>query len=324
VTELAKADTALFNPARKGDTVPGLIQLDFLTADTDGDTITDGADDNDHDGLSNIEEITAGDDGTTTDPEDPSSGSTDCDADGTPNSADGDDDNDGLSDALEQSVNLSQCNKDTDGDGIEDGFEYWSAVDLNDHNVPYPGKKPYPNALDGSDAGADFDGDGLKDSDEFAAWNLYGGRVLPAGPGQTFPYSGGRQVSSAATGAGGSDYDQNGRLTDDERDADNDGIANWVELARGGAWLGAGCVTAGRYSNCGAGSVPNGDTFAGGTYPGFFNPDWLDPDTDGDGVGDLGDDQDHDGVSNSTEIATQTNPVDPCDPNPESPTCPQH
>src|SRR3954454_14160992 len=41
----------------------------------------------------------------------------DCDGDGTPDIVDGDDDNDGLSDAIEAAVHTNACNKDTDGDG---------------------------------------------------------------------------------------------------------------------------------------------------------------------------------------------------------------
>jgi hypothetical protein len=45
--------------------------LNYLDPDTDGDGINDGADDNDFDGLSNLEEITAGVDGYYTEPQDP-------------------------------------------------------------------------------------------------------------------------------------------------------------------------------------------------------------------------------------------------------------
>jgi hypothetical protein len=357
VTELAKADSDNFNPSRKAATVAGLIQLDWLTADTDGDTIADGADDNDHDGLSNLEEITSGDDGTTTDPEDPASGSTDCDADGTPNSADGDDDNDGMSDTLEKSVNLSQCNKDTDGDGIEDGFEYYSALDLNGNALPYPGSRPYPNALDGSDAGTDFDGDGLKGSEEFAAWNLYGGRVLPAAAGQSFPYSDGNQTSTAPANVGAMDLDGNARITDDEKDADSDGLPNWVELAKtesaystssGCAFVSSTGPAPTHYSNtftsCDGGVtiLPNGNTFGnaivtGSTVNGTKPPAWLVTqlmnflvsDTDGDGINDGQDDNDFDGISNLQEITAGTDgfytePQDPCDPDVNARACPLH
>src|SRR4051794_2869796 len=41
-------------------------------------------------------------------------------------------DGDLLSNALEATLGTDPCKKDTDGDGVEDGFEYKSAVDLND------------------------------------------------------------------------------------------------------------------------------------------------------------------------------------------------
>jgi len=333
------------------DKVPGLIQLDWLAADSDGDAINDGADDNDHDGLSNLEEITLGDDGHTTDPEDPTSGSTDCDADGIPNSADSDDDNDGLPDTLEQTRKLSQCNNDTDGDGVGDGFEYYSALDLNGNALPYPGKKPYPNALDGNDAISDYDGDGMTNAEEFAAWNLYGGGVLPGAAGQSFPHSDGNQRSTAPNGPGAMDLDNNGRISDDEKDPDGDGLPNWAEMAKGDAVAGSGCTfvpttgpTTTHYGNaftdCGAGPMPNGQTFgdiinkttAGAAAPPFDatnHLDYLDPDSDGDGVSDGADDLDYDDVSNLEEITAGVDgyysaPVDPCDPNEDSRICPIH
>jgi hypothetical protein len=263
----------------------------------------------------------------------------DCDSDGTPDSTDTDDDNDGLSDDLEAQIHTDPCKKDTDGDGAEDGFEYYSAQDLNANAVPYPGKRPYPNALDSSDAGKDFDGDGLTNLEEYSAWNLYGGRVLPSGPGQSFPYSDGNQTSPVDPGVGGADFDTNGRITDEEKDADGDGLANWIELAKGsttdvgliafGSWTkpnGTTCGQSGgpRYQDCGGGPIANGNTFTDGSYPSYFVPNWLDPDSDGDGINDGADDQDHDDLSNLTEIANKSNPVDPCSPNPESRTCAEH
>ena len=91
----------------------------------------------------------------------------DCDGDGQLNSADPDDDNDLLADAQELALKLDPCSGDSDGDGVEDGFEYQSAIDLNNDDyqhanyvTPFPGKTPYPNPLF-ADADVDYDGDGL-------------------------------------------------------------------------------------------------------------------------------------------------------------------
>jgi hypothetical protein len=73
----------------------------------------------------------------------------DCDGDGQVNRIDTDDDNDLLSDELEERYDLDGCKADTDGDGVEDGYEYQSARDLNDDEhqsandyIPYPEKRP--------------------------------------------------------------------------------------------------------------------------------------------------------------------------------------
>ena len=83
------------------------------------------------------------------------------------NRVDLDDDNDLLTDGLEVGAQADPCVGDTDGDGVEDGYEYQSAVDLNNDDyqqpnvaIPYPGKRPYPNPLF-KDADLDYDGDAL-------------------------------------------------------------------------------------------------------------------------------------------------------------------
>ena len=70
-------------------------------------------------------------------------------------------DDDKLPKDLELKYALDPCKADTDGDGSQDGWEYWAAKDLNAKAIPYPGKKPYPNPLQGGDTGYDFDGDSL-------------------------------------------------------------------------------------------------------------------------------------------------------------------
>ena len=101
------------------------------------------------------------------------------------------------------------CLKDTDGDDIEDGFEYRSAVDLNDdefqsHNtsLPYPGKRPYPNPLDPSDPDVSYDGDTLTQGEEQALWRY----AVSLGAARTLSpleYSDGEQHSKFARGSDG-------------------------------------------------------------------------------------------------------------------------
>jgi hypothetical protein len=84
--------------------------------------------------------------------------------------------------------------------------------------------------------------------------------------------------------------------------------------------------------------MANGNTFTAPakTITGSTTPTWspnplnyLDADSDGDGVTDGADDQDFDGASNLEEIQPGvdtflSHPQDPCDPNPDARTCPTH
>lgn len=211
-------------------------------------------------------------------------------------------DHDGMSNALELKVGTDPCLADTDGDGIPDGYEYESAIDYNSRALPYPGKRPYPNALDPTDVNIDHDGDGLTLLDEYQAWKTYGGSRFPlvfssAGT-QT---SGGYQP--APTGAlAYLDGNGDGQLTDDEKDYDGDGLPNWTE--RYGQmtpeWWAA------KYDK----ETPYG-------LSRYAQTDWLNPDTDGDGLPDGADDVDHDGYSNLQEYDREraglwTNPFNPC------------
>jgi Bacterial TSP3 repeat len=260
-----------------------------------------------------------------------------------------DDDGDGLANALEISIGTNPCAADSDGDGVTDGFEYRSALDLNNgvpsQSLPYPGKRPYPNPLDATDAGTDFDGDGLTLADEYGLWRY----TVAHGAGASLDhltYSDGLKYSETIPAASYPqmldfeqylvntgrtqvtypdgvtaqllDTDRNGTidstvqgsqlhtetsyldthgvsglpipdglLSDDERDEDGDGLSNWVELHGPllPSWY------AGTY---------NGDHAYTIKYAGT-NP--TDPDSDGDGVRDGADDQDHDGVPNFDEVS---------------------
>lgn len=279
--------------------------LDWLSPDSDGDGIPDAADDVDHDGISNGAEylgmIAAPFKARKLAPLDacvPSYdnaacliGASDMDGDGLINAVDDDDDGDGLSDTLEATIGTNPLAFDTDGDGVSDGFEYFSAKDLNRSNLPYPGKRPYPNPLDGTDGKLDFDGDSLTQIQEYDAWlfTSCGGHVTDATYANChliFPltYSDGNQKTDGTT-------------SDANRDVDGDGLANWLEangpLSSPDWWT--------KYINtvgvkCDATYVES--PYAGPVYQGL---NFTDPDTDGDGVPDGADDIDHDGYTNLQE-----------------------
>jgi hypothetical protein len=288
----------------------------------------------------------------------------DCDGDGIPNAQDSDDDNDLLPDDTEKTLGTDPCLADTDHDGVDDGFEYRSAVDLNDDDfqqpntsLPYPGKRPYPNPLDPSDAGTDYDGDSLTLSEEQSLWRYTIANGAPRDLAQ-LTYSDGEQYTMSVRAANGRrmptlgaagyakqasflswassagyrqvilpdgapwydgskqnsyglldanrdgaestsrlpgyfvaestyyDVNQDGWLSDDERDEDGDGLTNYDELH--------GRMTPGFWNSCyGERSFP---VAYAGTSP-------TDPDSDGDGILDGADDQDHDGIPNVMELS---------------------
>jgi len=286
----------------------------------------------------------------------------DCDGDGTINRFDADDDNDLLSDADEAGINklLNACAADTDGDGVEDGYEYQSARDLNDDEnqspnayTPYPRKLPYPNALDGTDEHVDHDGDDLTLVEEFKLWNY----TIAAGAPRTLAgltYSAGQQYSVSLPGGGArtptleytnydkhnaflawarsagyesvrlsalsddewwnggglfniGDFDRDGtvesagpwdeatyynhlggtKLDDSERDEDADGLTNWAETR--------GCMQQSYWT-----ALYKKEAAYPLTYPGTRHDD---PDTDGDGIRDGADDEDHDDIPNVMECS---------------------
>ena len=288
-----------------------------------------------------------------------------------------DHDNDLLSNQREIEIGTDPCLLDTDGDGIEDGYEYKSARDLNDDEfqdpnsfLPYPGKRPYPNPLDPSDRNLDFDGDSLSLLNEHTLWK-YGiahgfaqhtltplyysdgeqysqsergtdGRRVPTlsavgyerqqnfldwasdhgyrnvelsdGPPWwgfditditrnsygllDFNRRDGEEVDAVRPGDPGDpgyvrsevyyyDYDNDGLLSDDERDEDADGLTNFDELRSR--------MTSEYWAACYTGERP---------FPIIYDGTYATvADSDGDGVRDGADDQDHDDVPNIMEMS---------------------
>jgi IPT/TIG domain len=294
--------------------------------------------------------------------------------------SDADHDDDLLSNAVELQYGTDPCLKDTDRDGTLDGWEFYAAKDLNIKAVPYPGNRPFPNPLDPTDAKLDFDGDGLSASEEFRAWVVTGSSFLPEKVGGTdlespLGYSDGTKFSRAGETPTAPawrgplyglaapaqpfpatfDMHNDAPWHDDERDADGDGLANWLE----------------------ADSGPKGPEYQKGYWAqeAFAVPDWpqvketcpqpagfyglrpfakldlADRDVDGDDLLDGEDDQDNDDLSNIVELyeivsdldgdgqascvpgaASMTfggesrlvNAFNPCAPNPASRTCPDY
>jgi len=315
------------------------------------------------------------------------------DGGGTPDvcNDDADHDNDLLPNSLELAIGTDPCLADTDNDQMSDGWEYWSAKDLNVKAVPYPGKKPFPNALDPSDGGPagatfsniDFDGDGLTTLEEYRAWRYTGSSFVEAKTGGTdlespLGYSDGTKFSRAGEAPGVPAWQSaafglappaqpfpatfnlwgDAAWHDDERDADGDGLSNWLESARG---PGRASYWTGFWKVPSRAIEPWAKEAYCGERPGTFEErpfadlDLADRDVDGDTLLDGEDDQDNDDVTNITELyevvydldgngngawcgkaagAIPTisfggadraiNPFNPCAPDPASRTCPPY
>jgi hypothetical protein len=253
-----------------------------------------------------------------------------------------DHDGDLLPNSLELSIGTDPCLADTDNDQMSDGWEYWSAKDLNVKAVPYPGKKPFPNALDPSDGGGagatfsniDFDGDGLTTLEEYRAWRYSGSAFDPSKVGgldleSPLGYSDGTKFSRAGETPGvpawrsasygmappaqsfPATYDLNDdpQWSDDERDADGDGLSNWLESARGPGhvsyWPAYWKVPGREIDPWKKGSYcapPNQQRPGAFDERPFADLDLADADVDGDTLLDGEDDQDNDDYTNITEL----------------------
>jgi hypothetical protein len=323
--------------------------LDWLTPDSDGDGIRDDNDDVDHDGVPNNVEYQqmlgasyasrrlAALDGCVPNIDSPSCLLGDIDGDGLSGAADTDADGDGLSNDLEAQVHTNPIVWDTDGDGVSDGYEYWSAKDLNGSAVPSADKKPWPNALDGTDAKYDFDGDGLLLREEYALWKLVDGHTPIS------EYSDGQQATGGLIKVttptqDNLDIDQDGYLSDDERDADNDLLSNIVEFSFTGTqawWNGVVWYEPHPLTPPSPTDLPK---YSEQPYSirAFNDLSAVDGDTDGDGIIDGLDDQDNDGWNNQQEMEFgrwrlpsgsqkmypyRVHPYNPCLPDPNASTC---
>jgi hypothetical protein len=253
--------------------------------------------------------------------------------------SDSDHDNDLLANSLELAIGTDPCLADTDGDQMSDGWEYYSARDLNIKAVPYPGKRPFTNALDPSDGGAagatssavDFDGDGLTSLEEYRAWRYTGSQLDLSKAGgldleSPLGYSDGTKYSRASEVPGvpawqGPAYGlpapgyafpatynlhSDGAWRDDERDADSDGLSNYLEAARGPGrpswWQGFYSQESMKAEAWPKPATTCGQEFGSFSARPFAELDMADPDVDGDTLLDGEDDQDNDDVINIAEL----------------------
>ncbi len=178
--------------------------------------------------------------------------------------------------------------------------------------------------------GIDFDGDSLTAGEEHRAWVVTGRSFDPAN--SVFGRWATATAPSPAAPSGPPWTHHDGQLTDDERDADADGLNNYIEAHGPGqeAWWAA--TLAKEDVEPWPGTTT--DSYCGEyTLRPFASLDMTDPDVDGDTVLDGADDQDNDGWTNGSEMYARsvttsagprrTNAFNPCAPE-QSRTCPRY
>ena len=328
------------------------------TCDQDNDGLTNAEEDtagtdptnpdSDGDGLNDGEEVTGVDDpttplvaSTTSDPLDA------CDPFVTAPGCD--QDNDGLKNAEEDTAGTDPTNPDSDGDGLNDGEEVTGVddpatplvasmtsdpLDACDPFVTAPSCDQDNDGLTNAEEDAagtdptnpDSDGDGLNDGEEVT------GVDDPATPLVASTTSDPLDACDPFVTAGPCDQDGDGLTNDQEvlagtdptnPDTDGDGLNDGTEYnGPDGNPLTMGdntdpldpCdpdVTAGPCDQDGDGLTNDQEVLAG--------TDPNNPDTDGDGLNDGTEYNGPDG--NPLTMGDNTDPLDPCDPNPSSATC---
>ncbi|MEO9479298.1 MAG: Ig-like domain-containing protein [Maribacter dokdonensis] len=281
--------------------------------DTDGDGLCNsGDDDDDNDGVLDVNDdaplnpsicqdmdgdgcddcsATASNDFSAGANFDPANDGTDTDGDGLCDSGDTDDDNDGVLDGSDTDpLDPSVC-QDLDGDGCDD----CGATASNDFSAGAN--------FDPANDGIDTDGDGICNSNDEDDDN--------------------DGILDAVEGTG--DFDGDGIPNNEDLDSDNDGIPDVVETGNGSLDLdGNGSIDPGE-SNHGSNGIPDvaedGGTDGAGVSGTPLNsdnqggPNFLDIDSDNDGIKDLvesqpdaglvqasGDDTDNDGIDDAFDV----------------------
>ena len=289
-----------YDPANDGTDTDGDGLCDSGDPDDDNDGVADGSDtapldpsicqDLDGDGCDDCS-ATASNDFTAGANFDPANDGTDTDGDGLCDSGDPDDDNDGVADGADTApLDPSIC-QDLDGDGCDD----CGATASNDFTAGAN--------FDPDNDGIDTDGDGICNTNDEDDDN---DGILDTVEGTT-------------------DFDNDGIPNTEDLDSDNDGIPDVVETGNGSLDLdGNGSIDTGE-SNHGTNGIPDvaedGATDGAGISVVPLNsdnqggPNFLDIDSDNDGIQDLvesqtdaglvqlsGNDSDNDGIDDVFDV----------------------
>jgi len=190
-----------YNVSDGVNTVPGTVNIDIISPDTD----TDG------DGIPDINDLDDDNDGIF----DSNEGDGDTDGDGIPDSLDLDSDNDGVPDLNESGLTPDQINQlDTDGDGIIDPSNNFGENGVIDSLETTPDSGQLDLNGDGQpDDPIDTDQDGVPDFQDLDSDN----DGIPD-----------------VTEAGGTDTDGDGLIDGANIDTDGDGLADAVDPDNGG------------------------------------------------------------------------------------------
>ncbi|MCI5073316.1 OmpA family protein [bacterium] len=259
---------------------------DYLDNDSDGDGILDG---------------------------DEGGPGTDSDSDGTPDYLDLDSDNDGIPDLLEHMFHVY----DSDGNGLLSTAEIAaSGLDSNMDGAISVTELP-GGAFDDVDGDGmanyldlDADGDGIPDLDEsgLTVYDDNADNLITTAEGNDIDDGAGDDVSGGANDDNSvlnfdeiPDSDGDGLLNFLDRDSDNDGVYDFVENGRYVCDSDDnGFITSTEVTACGAltdgdgdgllqldeAAAPNSDAAAPGAHTSDTDPDYIDIDSDGDGIAD--------------------------------------
>ncbi|HEX7048548.1 MAG TPA: tandem-95 repeat protein [Gammaproteobacteria bacterium] len=287
---------------------------DNLDTDSDNDGIddaTEGNGDSDLDGTPDYLDTSIDEDGDGI--PDIVEGTTDSDGDGDADFTDGDSDNDGVPDALE----IDGTGTDADDDGISDGFDVdetggtdGNGDDIDDAMLPDTDNDGRADSVD-----PDQDGDGIADGTESGGdgFDSDNDGIDDRWDADT---SGNTDADGDGIGDDASlaDSDADGDPDARDPDSDNDGVSDAAESGASGIDADGDGIDDAFDVDYAGGPDANGDGVSDGAgardSDGDGRPDYLDLDSDNDGVTDVieagGRDADEDGLLDDGGTVTST------------------